>query len=186
MDCWEERKGVEDGLGNMSRLVSDSLSCGFVLTARSFCSRACQHFSRRGRFLGTVLGVCLAGVPRADWVPLQAVWLGTALLGLQGWNKGALLVPSRFWKNSAFNDSVEFMACKLPILTGWFYFFPNFIFFFQAKLKRHMLESIRHSQKGSVYSTEFRRGSSRAVAQACPGKTERHRVQIVENHHYPQ
>ena len=35
-----------------------------------------------------------------------------------------------------------------------------------------MLESIRHSQKGSVYSTEFRRGSSRAVAQACPGKTE--------------
>lgn len=76
------------------------------------------------------MGVCLAGVPRADWVPLQAVWLGTALLGLQGWNKGALLVPSRFWKNSAFNDSVEFMACKLPILTGWFYFFPNFIFFF--------------------------------------------------------
>lgn len=47
-----------------------------------------------------------------------------------------------------------------------------------------MLESIRPSQKGSVYSTEFRRGSSRAVAQACPGQTERHRVQIVENRHY--
>lgn len=24
LDCWEERKGVEDGLGNVSRLVSDS------------------------------------------------------------------------------------------------------------------------------------------------------------------
>lgn len=128
----------------MSRLVSDSLSCRFVLTARSFCSQACQHFSRRGRFLGTVLGVCLAAVPRANWVPLRAVWLGTALLGLQVWNKGALLVTSRFWKNSAFNDGVEFMACKLPILTGWvfgFFFFPNFIFF-QAELKRHMLESM--------------------------------------------
>ena len=119
-------------------------------------------------------------------MPLRAVWLGTALLGLQGWNKGALLVTSRFWTNSAFNDGVELMACKLPILTGWVcLFFSNFIFF-QAELKRHMLESIPHSQKGSVCSTKLSRGSSGAVAQACPGKTDSHRVQIVENRHYPQ
>ena len=79
------------------------------------------------------------------------------------------------------------LSVNFPYSQVGFIFFPNFFFFFpQAELKRHMLESIRPSQKGSVYSTEFRRGSSRAVAQACPGQTERHRVQIVENRHYRQ
>lgn len=107
LDCLEERNGVEDGLGNLSRLVSDSLRCIFLLTARSFCSRACQHFSQR-KVPGNCLGR-LAGAPRAHCVTLRAVGIGIALLGVQGWNKEALLGISRFWKDSAFNDGVELM-----------------------------------------------------------------------------
>lgn len=76
----------------------------FLLASLSTLQPADSQRKVPGNCLGR-----LAGAPRANCVTLWAVGIGIALLGVQGWNKEALLGISRFWKNSAFNDGVELM-----------------------------------------------------------------------------
>ena len=66
-------------------------------------------------------------------MPLQAVWLGTALLGLQGWNKGALLVTPDSGRTLLLMIVWSSWHVNFPYSQVGFIFFPNF-FFFSPKL----------------------------------------------------
>ena len=111
MHCLEERHDVEDGLSNLSRLISDSLSYIIPINSRVFSAPEPVGTSAgRGRFREPgILSGLLAGSPRANCVPLQPVGVGTALCEARPGTKGPCLVFPASEQTFAFKDGVELM-----------------------------------------------------------------------------
>lgn len=172
MYCLEERNDMEEGLRNLSRLISDDLSYSlinslvFLLQSLSTLQPAAEDSWEPS-----------PGI----WQPrVPACWVGIALSEVHPSNKGALLVTSRPWESPALKDGVEIMWCKL----GYTHNFSNFIFF-QTEPEWHVVETNRHLQKGSVYCSEvFRPNSKPDVECTCPARAGKDRIWPMKNHHH--